>query len=77
MSTVQEKVGIYIQEDMDVTKRSWLIAALGRKNGVISAWFEHENYHLLTVCFKREKFNHITLLDTVKEHGYHGKIMHD
>ena len=76
MSDVQEQVEIYIREDIDVTKRCWLIGALGRVNGIISAWFERGNHHRLTIRFEQGKLNHVTLLGAVKKYGYHGKIMH-
>ena len=77
MSTVQEKVAIYIREDLDMTKRSWLISALISKEGIISAWFEHENHHRLIVHYDQDNFSHITLLDTVKKYGCHGRVSCD
>lgn len=75
MSTVQEKIAIYIREDLDVTKRSWLISGLASKEGIISAWFEHENHHRLIVNFDQDKFSHLKLLDTVKKFGCQGKVL--
>ncbi len=77
MSNLQERVEIYIQEDMDVSKRSWLVATLKHERGIVSAWFERGNHHRLTVLFERKHFSHITLIDAIKEHGYHGKILHN
>lgn len=67
----------YIQEDLDVTKRCWLISALISKEGIISAWFEHGNNHRLIVHFDQDNFSHITLLDTLKKYGYQGKVLRD
>jgi len=60
MPNVQEQVEIYIQEDMDVSKRSWLVATLENKKEIISAWLERGNHHL-TICFEWDKYSHITL----------------
>ena len=40
MSNEQERVEIYIQEDMDVSQRTWLVAKLEHERGIIGAWFE-------------------------------------
>lgn len=77
MSNVNECVVIYTQEDMDVSKRSWLVASLEHYRGIVSAWFEHGDHHSLTIHFEREHFSHITLIDTIKKHGYLGKILQD
>jgi len=75
MSNEQERVEIYIQEDMDVSQRVWLIAKLEAERGIIGAWFEGGDHHRLTVHFEPEHFSHVTLLDTIKEHRFHGKII--
>lgn len=77
MSGTEEKVEIYIQEDMDVAKRSCLLSALEHEKGIVSVWFAHGNDHCLTVHFKHKHCSHITLIDTINEHGYHGKIIDD
>ena len=76
MPNVDERVVIYIRENMDVSKHSWLVATLEHYKGIISAYFEHGDHHRLAVLFERRHFSYITLIDTIKEHGYHGKIMH-
>jgi hypothetical protein len=75
MSNKQERVEIYIQEDMDVSQRSWLVAKLGHKRGIICAWFEGGDHHSLTVDYERDHFSHITLLDAIKLQGFHGEIV--
>ena len=75
MSNVDERVVIYIQEDMDVSQRSHLVATLEHNQGIVSAWFEHGDHHRLTIHFERKYFSRITLIDAIKEHGYHGKVM--
>jgi hypothetical protein len=75
MSNEQEKVEIYIEEDMGVSRRSDLVARLEQEKGIIGAWFEGGDYHRLTIHFEREHFSHVTLLDTIKEHGFHGEIV--
>ena len=75
MANEQECVGIYIEEDMDVSQRSWLVAALEHYRGIVSAWFEHGDHHRLTIHFEHKYFSHVTLIDTIKEHGFHGKVV--
>jgi len=77
MSNEEVQVEIKIQEDMDVSQRSWLVAKLEHIKGIISAWFDSEDHHRLTVHYERDHFSHLTLLDTIKEHGFHGKIVGD
>jgi hypothetical protein len=74
MASEKEQVEIYIQEGMDVSQRSWLVAKLEHERGIIGAWFQGEDHHRLTVQYEREHFSHVTLLDTIKEHGFHGEI---
>lgn len=75
MSVKQGQVEIYIKEDMDITKRSWLIATFLYKEGIISAWFEREDHHQLVIRFEQDKFSNNTLLDVVRMHGYQGEIL--
>lgn len=37
MSNGQEQVEIYIHKDMDVSRRSWLVAKLEQEQGIIGA----------------------------------------
>ena len=75
MSKEQEQAEIYIQQDLDVSQRSWLVAKLEHKRGIISAWFKGGDHHRLTVHYDHGHFSHVTLLDTIKEHGFHGEIV--
>jgi len=75
MSNKQEQVEIFIQEDMDASKRSFLVAKLEHETGIISACFVEGNHHRLTVQYEREHFSHITLLDDIKELGFHGEVV--
>jgi hypothetical protein len=75
MSIEQKQTEIYIQENLDTMKRSWLVAALAHKRGIISAWFERNNHHRLTILFECKKINNTKLLNAVKEFGYHGKVL--
>ena len=75
MSNKQEPVEIFIQEDMDVSKRSFLVAKLEHESGIVSAWFVEGNHHRLTVQYEREHFSHITLLDSIKELGFYGEVV--
>ena len=43
MSAIPKQIEIYITEDMDVIRRSWLLATILYKEGIISAWFDHED----------------------------------
>ena len=76
MQVEQRQVEIYIKEDMDMTRRSWIIATFLHKEGIISAWFEREDHHQLVIRFEQDKFNSNTLLDVVRIHGYQGEIIH-
>ena len=75
MSNEQERVDIYIQEDMGVSQRSWLVAKLEIERGIISALFEGGDHHRFTVHYERDHFSHITLLDAIKELGFHGEVV--
>ncbi len=75
MSIEQERVEIDLQEDMDVSQRSLLVAKLEHERGIIGAWFEGGDHHRLTVDFQLEHFSHVTLLDAIKQHGFHGEIV--
>ncbi len=75
MSNEKERVEIYIQEDMNVSQRSWLVAKLEHERGIINAWFEGGDHHRLTVHYERNHFSHVTLLDTIRGHGFHGEIV--
>jgi len=74
MSNERERVEIYIQEDMDVSQRSWLVAKLEHERGIVGAWFGGGDHHRLTVLYERDHFSYVTLLDTIKEHDFHGEI---
>lgn len=74
MSSEQVQVEIYINEDVDVSQRSWLSAKLEHERGIVGAWFGGD-HHRLTVRYEPERFSHLTLLDTVKQHGFHGEIV--
>ena len=74
MSIEQEKIEIHIKEDMDISQRTWLVAKLEHERGIIDACFENEDHHRLIIHYEPEHFSHVTLLDTIKEHGYHGEI---
>jgi len=76
MSTKQKQTEIYIQENMDAIKRSWLVDILERKAGIISAWFDRNNHHNLIILFERNKFSDNKLLNAVKGYGCHAKIVH-
>lgn len=75
MSNREERVEINIQEDMDVSQRTWLVAKLEHERGIVGAWFEGGDHHRLTVHYDRNHFSHVTLLDTIKEYGFNGEIV--
>lgn len=75
MANQPERAEIPIQKDLDISQRSWLVAKLEHERGIIDAWFEGGNHHWLTVHYEPEHFSHVTLLDTIKEHGFHGEIV--
>ncbi len=75
MSNEQEQVTIYIQENLNVSQRSFLVTKLEHENGIVSAWFEDGETHHLTVLYESEHFSQITLLDTIEQHGFQGKIL--
>jgi len=75
MLTKPQKMEIFIKEDMDVTRRTALVARLEEESGIVGAWFESGSHHRLTVHYQREQFSPLTLLDAIKKHGYHGEIV--
>lgn len=75
MSAIPKQIEIYITEDMDVIRRSWLLATILYKEGIISAWFDHEDHHRLVIRFEQDKFSNNTLLDVVRIYGYQGEII--
>jgi cyanophycinase-like exopeptidase len=77
MSNETEKVEIFIKEDLEASRRSDLVARLEQENGIVSAWFEGGDHHRLTIHYEHDHFSHLTLLDTIKEHGFHGKIANE
>ena len=70
----EQQVQIDIQEDMDVEQRSWLVAKLEDETGIIGAWFDNQNHRRLVVHYERDHFSHLTLLDWIKQQGFHGEI---
>jgi hypothetical protein len=75
MSTQQEQIEIYIDEELDATQRSVLVAQLEEERGIISAWFEGGDHHRLRVRYEQENFSQATLLDTIKDFGFRGRII--
>jgi len=75
MSNIEERVEINIQEDMDVSQRSWLITKIEHEKGIVSAWFEDGDHHHLTVHYDINHFSHVTLLDLIKRLGFHGETV--
>ncbi|MGD8570487.1 MAG: hypothetical protein PVJ39_20535 [Gammaproteobacteria bacterium] len=74
MAIIEEKVEIHLEEDISVAQRALLVSKLEYERGVISAWFV-EGKPSLMVRYDPEHFSHVTLLDALKEHGFHGKII--
>ena len=70
-----EHVEIHIDAELDSTQRSLLEAKLEEESGIVSAWFEAVDHHRLTVHYDKKHFSQATLLDTIKEFGFHGKII--
>lgn len=70
----EEKVEIYIREDMDIARRGWLVMKLEHEQGIVGAWFADGDHHRLTIHYEREHFSHLTLLDTIKQLGFHGEL---
>ena len=71
----EEKLEVYILEDMDVTQRGWLVMKLEHEQGIVGAWFAGGDQHRLTVHYEREHFSHLTLLDTIRHLGFHGELL--
>jgi hypothetical protein len=74
MSNEQEQVEIVVQETLDATRRSMLVTKLEHEAGINSAWFEHGDTHHLLIQYDSDSFSHLTLLETLNEHGFHGTI---
>lgn len=75
MSNEQKQVLVHIQDEMDVSQRSWLEAKLDHENGINAAWFDTDDPHRLVVQYEPDHFSHVTMLDTVKQYGFHGEII--
>jgi hypothetical protein len=73
----EKKLIIHIDEELDATQRSWLATKLEEEKGILSAWFPGDDPHRLTIRYEQEHFSHTTLLDTIAEHGFHGRIVGD
>ncbi|MFO7604442.1 MAG: hypothetical protein R6X06_11605 [Gammaproteobacteria bacterium] len=71
----EENVEVYIREDMDVTQRGWLVMKLEHEQGIVGAWFLGGDQHRLTVYYEREHFSNLTLLDTIRQLGFHGELL--
>lgn len=77
MANEPEKIEIFIKEDLEAPRRSDLVSRLEQEIGIVSAWFEGGDHHRLTIHYEPDHFSHLTLLDTIKEHGFHGKIFNE
>ena len=64
-------------EALDASERSLLTAKLEQENGILDAWFPEGNSDRLVVRYAHEHFSHATLLETIGEHGFHGRIVGD
>jgi hypothetical protein len=69
------KVVIHVEEALEATQRSLLGAKLEEEKGILSAWFQGNGPHRLTIGYDQEHFSHQTLLDTLGELGFHGRIL--
>jgi hypothetical protein len=73
----EDRVQIEIDEAPDANARSLLTAELEEEHGILGASFPEGNPHRLVVLYEHERFSHATLLDTIGEHGFHGRIRGD
>jgi hypothetical protein len=71
------QVEIHVSEQLDADQRSWLVTKLEKEAGIIGAWFLWDDPHRLRVHYEHAHFSHATLLDTIAEHGFHGRIVGD
>jgi hypothetical protein len=74
MSEKQKQVEIYIQEDLGAAQRAEFVEKLELERGIVTALFKGGDHHRLTVDYECDHFSQLTLLDTIKTHGLHGKI---
>lgn len=74
MSSKQECV-VYIEEDMTVAQCTALAAKLEHQRGIFEVLFDDENYHRLTIHYDRDHFSLLTLMDLIRLHGNHGKVL--
>ncbi len=77
MPEKQQTVEIFVREDMDVYQRSELVAKLEHERGIARAYFEHGDHHRLVVVYNPGFFSRITLLDKIREDGFHGEAAGD
>ena len=71
----EAKVIILVGTSLDSTQRSLLGAKLEEEKGILSAWFQGDDPHRLTISYEQEHFSHETLLDLLEEQGAHGQIL--
>jgi hypothetical protein len=73
----ENQVEIHVSDELNANQRSWLVTKLGKEAGIIGAWFPGGNPHRLRVRYEHAHFSHATLLDTIAEHGFHGRLAGD
>jgi hypothetical protein len=73
----ESQVEIHIREALDADQRSWLVTKLEKDAGIIGAWFSGDDPHRLRIRYEHAHFSHTTLLDSIAEHGFHGRIVGD
>ena len=73
----ESQVEIHLREALDADQRSWLVTRLGKETGIIEAQFPWDDPHRLRIRYEQAHFSHVTLLDTIVEHGFHGRIVGD
>ena len=74
MSIEPVQVEIHFEEELDATQRSLLETKLEEEGSVLSARFRDNDAHRLILSYDDQRYSHLTLLDTIRELGFHAWI---
>ena len=65
------QVEVHLEEALDATQRSLLETKLEEGGGVLSARFQDNDAHRLILSYDDQRYSHLTLLDAIRELGFH------
>ena len=74
MSIEPVQVEIHFEEELDATQRSLLETRLEEEGSVVSARFRDDDAHRLILAYDEQRYSQLTLLDAIRELGFHAWI---